>query len=130
MMLIDYYPEIKNAHVTLVQTSFAFFALRGIAMMLGSSIGMRPIVRYTTYLIDIGLLTAAIMLLMALQLNPFTTPWVASKLILLICYIVLGSFALKRGRTRRIRIIAFVAATLTFVLMYMVARRHEAIWMW
>lgn len=130
MMLIDYYPQIKNAHVTLVQISFAFFALRGIAMMLGSSIGLRPIVRYTTYLIDIGLLTAAIMLLTALHLNPFTTPWVASKLILLICYIVLGSFALKRGRTRPIRIIAFVAAILTFVLMYMVAKRHQAFWMW
>jgi len=38
---------------------------------------------------------------------------------------VLGSIALKRGRTRRIRIAAFVAALLTVGFLVTVARAHH-----
>lgn len=124
-MLASHYPLIKSLHILLVQTSFAFFIVRGILMMFKSSLGLSAVVRYTTYLVDMALLTAAILLLVILQLNPFTTTWIAAKLILLLCYIVLGSIALKRGRTSRARVIAYFLALFVFMLIYTIARRHD-----
>ncbi|HEX7249101.1 MAG TPA: SirB2 family protein, partial [Burkholderiales bacterium] len=41
---------------------------------------------------------------------PFVQPWLTAKVLALVAYIVLGSFALRRGRTRGARTGAFVAA--------------------
>ena len=70
-------------------------------------------------------LIAAILLLIALKINPITTPWVSAKLILLICYIVLGSIALKRGRTKLARSIAYFCALAVFIEIYTIARKHD-----
>jgi len=45
--------------------------------------------------------------------------------LLLVVYIVLGSLALKRGRTPRVRALAFVAACTVYVFMASVARGHH-----
>jgi uncharacterized membrane protein SirB2 len=81
--------------------------------------------RYLSYTIDTVLLTAALMLLTALKLNPFVVPWLSVKLALLVVYVVLGSLALKRARTRRSRAAFYVAALATFGFMYFVARAHH-----
>ena len=47
------------------------------------------------------------------------------KVVLLVAYIVLGSVALKRGRTRAIRIAAFAAALATIGFLVTVARAHH-----
>jgi uncharacterized membrane protein SirB2 len=47
------------------------------------------------------------------------------KIVLLLAYIVLGSFAIKRGRTKAIRVTAFVAALLVFAFLVSVARAHH-----
>ena len=47
------------------------------------------------------------------------------KVVLLVVYIVLGSIAIKHGRTRRIRITAFIAALLTVGFLVTVARAHH-----
>ena len=57
--------------------------------------------RYLSYSIDTVLLTAALMLLTILPGAMFANGWLATKLVLLVAYVVLGSFALKRGRTPR-----------------------------
>lgn len=124
-MLIEHYLQIKATHIFLVQFSFFLFAVRGLMMITGSSNGMRPAIKYFTYLIDSLLLIAAILLLIALKINPITTPWVSAKLILLICYIVLGSIALKRGRTKLARSIAYFCALAVFIAIYTIARKHD-----
>ena len=43
------------------------------------------------------------------------TPWLLTKIVLLVVYIVLGTIALKRGRTPQVRAAAFVAALAVFV---------------
>ncbi|MFP5404148.1 MAG: SirB2 family protein, partial [Gammaproteobacteria bacterium] len=50
--------------------------------------------------------------------------WLTAKLFALIAYIVLGTIALKRGKTRKVRIAAWVAALLVFAYMVAVARAH------
>ncbi len=124
-MLAEFYPMIKSAHVGLVQASGLLFVLRGITTLGGSTIGLRKSVRWLSYVIDIALLGAALCLLWILHLNPIATPWLALKLAILVMYIVFGSYALKRARTRPGRLIAFGAAVFCFATMYRIARLHD-----
>ena len=101
--MIDFYLQIKSVHVAMVIASGLLFALRGAAVLAGARWAMAAPLRYLSYTIDTTLLTAALMLLTALKLNPFVVPWLAVKLALLVVYVVLGSLALKRARSRRAR---------------------------
>lgn len=124
--MIEFYPQIKLAHVLAVSLSGGLFALRGL-MVLGGRQGwaLWPPLRYLSYSIDTVLLTAALMLVSILPGALFANGWLTAKLVLLVPYIVLGSFALKRGRTPRGRTVAFVLALLCFASMYAIARAHD-----
>ncbi len=65
------------------------------------------------------LLTAALML--------FTNGWLTVKLVLLIVYIVLGSFALKRAKASGAKAGYFAAAVATYLFMFSIARTHDPI---
>lgn len=125
MSLAELYPFIKQTHIGLVIVSGSLFAIRGLAGLLGFTTAMRAPVRYVSYAIDTVLLTSALLLLTALRVNPFATPWLTAKLTLLVCYIVCGSLALKRARTRPRRALAFSAALLCFAMMFLIARSHD-----
>jgi len=45
--------------------------------------------------------------------------------LLLVVYIVLGVFALRRGRTRAVRATCFVAAAAVFLFIVSIARAHN-----
>jgi uncharacterized membrane protein SirB2 len=83
------------------------------------------VLRYLPHAVDTVLLTTALMLTTVIRQFPFSTGWLTMKVLLLVVYIVLGSIALKRGRTRRIRIAAFLAALLTVAFLLTVARAHD-----
>lgn len=53
------------------------------------------------------------------------TPWLTAKVALLVVYIGLGSFALKRGRNRGSRLLFWIAALLVFGLIASIARAHH-----
>ena len=71
------------------------------------------------------MLTAALMLLSVLPGAMFANGWLTAKLCLLVVYVVLGSFALRRGRTRGVRAGSFVAAVAVFVFMLSIAKLHH-----
>ncbi|MFN3844029.1 MAG: SirB2 family protein [Rehaibacterium terrae] len=123
--MIEYYLQIKHAHIGLVLLSGGLFALRGTAALAGMRWPLAAPVRYLSYTIDTALLTAALMLLVVLRLNPFATGWLVVKLLLLAAYIVLGVLALKRARTRAGRALCLAAALAAFGFMYSVARAHH-----
>jgi len=123
--MIEFYLQIKSVHVAMVIASGLLFALRGAAVLAGARWAMAAPLRYLSYTIDTALLTAALMLLTALKLNPFAVPWLSVKLALLVVYVVLGSLALERARSRRARAGFYVAALVTFGFMYFVARAHH-----
>jgi uncharacterized membrane protein SirB2 len=75
------------------------------------------------------LLTTALMLTTVIRQYPFSTGWLTVKLVLLVAYIVLGSIALNRGRTRAIRVAAFAAALATIGFLVSVARTHHPLGM-
>ena len=123
--MLAFYPQIKLVHIAAVSASGAFFALRALGLLAGMRWPRMAPVRYLSYTIDTALLTAALMLLTALKLNPFVVPWLSVKLALLVVYVVLGSLALKRGRSARMRGGCYVAAVLVYLVMIGIARAHH-----
>jgi uncharacterized membrane protein SirB2 len=123
--MIESYPLIKATHVGLVLASVVLFALRGIAVQLGSPLGMHALVRYSSYTIDTALLTAALLLAFMLHMDPLTHTWLGLKIVLLVVYVVLGSYALKRARTQAARLGFLLAALAVYAWMYGVARAHH-----
>lgn len=119
--MIAFYPQVKWVHVAMVIASGSLFALRGAGMLMGSTIGMAAPVRYLSYAIDTTLLTAALMLATMLYQYPFVHGWLTAKVLLLVIYIVLGSFALKRGATIKTRALFFVAALIVYGMIATVA---------
>jgi uncharacterized membrane protein SirB2 len=123
--MIEFYPQIKLLHVAAVFASGSLFLLRGIAVQAGAAWGMAAPVRYLSYTIDTVLLTAALMLLTILPAAVFANGWLWAKVALLVVYVGLGTFALKRGRTAVVRFACFVGALAVFAGMYMIARTHD-----
>jgi uncharacterized membrane protein SirB2 len=123
--MLEHYPLIKLVHVLAVLASGSLFLVRGLAVQGAAPWAMAAPVRYLSYGIDVILLAAALLLLAVLPAAVFANGWLWVKISLLAAYIVLGSFALKRGRTARIRVACFVAALLVFVSIYLVARSHD-----
>ena len=112
-------------HVAAVLTSGGLFALRGLAMLAGARWHVAAPLRYLSYTIDTVLLTAALMLATILHQYPFVHAWLTVKVLLLVGYIVLGTLALKRARTRRARAWCFAAAVLLYLFIASVARAHD-----
>ena len=123
--MIEFYPQIKAVHIAAVIASGLLFLLRGGAVQLGASWAMAAPLRYLSYTIDTVLLTAALMLATILHQFPFVQAWLTAKVLLLVVYIVLGSFALKRGRTRAVRTSCWLAALLVYLFIVGIARAHH-----
>ncbi|HEX7112745.1 MAG TPA: SirB2 family protein [Mizugakiibacter sp.] len=105
MALVYFYPQIKLLHIWCVALSGTLFLFRGSLRMAGIGFANHPALRYLSYLIDTTLLTAAL---------------------LLVVYVVLGTLALKRGRTPRARAVAFASALAVYAFIISVAIAHDA----
>lgn len=123
--MLEFYVEIKWVHVAAVIASGSLFALRGTGVLAGASWPMWAPLRYLTYTIDTVLLTAALMLATLLHQYPFVHAWLTVKVLLLVLYILLGAFALRRGRTQTQRAWCFAAALLVYLYIASVARAHH-----
>lgn len=124
--MLEFYPQIKLLHVATVLASGALFAVRGVLVLVGHERwAMAAPARYLSYSIDTTLLTAALMLLTILPGALFANGWLIVKIVLLLVYVILGTLALKRARTRRARLACFVAAVTTYGFMFGIARAHH-----
>lgn len=118
---MEIYPLVKHVHMAAALLSFLGFTLRGIWMVMESDLLQAKLTRILPHIIDTVLLAAAIYLLVLLQINPLVTFWVAAKLLLLVAYIVIGTIALKRGRTKRTRVIALAVSIATIMAIFALA---------
>lgn len=123
--VIEFYPQIKFVHVLCVALSGALFLARGLLMLAGSGVANHVILRFTSYAIDTTLLTAALMLASILHQYPFAQAWLTAKVLLLVLYVVLGVFALRRGRTRAVRAACFASALAVYAGIIGVAYFHD-----
>lgn len=123
--MIEFYPQVRLVHILAVALSGSLFALRGVGMLAGMRWPQSAMVRYLSYGIDTVLLTAALMLVAMLPAALFANHWLAVKLVLVVAYVVLGVFALHRGRTRAVRATCYFAALSVFVIIIGIARMHH-----
>lgn len=120
------YPILLTIHVCAVICSGALFILRGIWMMNEAPQLQQRWVKVLPHVNDTILLAAALGLTLSIGQYPFRDAWLTAKVAGLLLYIVLGVIALKTGRTRPIRIGAFVAALLVFAYIVATALTHRA----
>ncbi len=123
--MTEFYFGLRTVHMTCAALTITLFLVRGVMMMLDSPRLSHPVVRWTPVAVDTVLLTSALMLTTVIHQYPFTTSWLTAKVVLLVVYIVLGSIALRRGRTKAIRVAAFVAALLVVAFLVSVALTHN-----
>jgi uncharacterized membrane protein SirB2 len=123
--MASYYLGLRHAHICFAALSITLFAVRGSLMLAESPRLQSMTLRILPHVIDTMLLMTALMLTTVIHQYPFTTAWLTMKVVLLVVYIVLGSIAIRRGRTRRVRVAAFVAALLTVGFLVTVARAHH-----
>jgi len=116
---------IKYLHVSCVLLSYAFFFLRGVWMLRGSPLLQQRWVKILPHIIDTTLLLSAITLAYQLSFSPLSAPWLMAKIIALLLYILLGTLAIKRGKTRKIRLAAWLSAQMVFVYIVSVALTHN-----
>ena len=115
------YFAIKHLHVACVILSGAGFFLRGLLMLTDSPLSGARWLKVAPHINDTLLLGAAIALTVLTSQYPFVDAWVTAKVFGLFAYIVLGSLALKAGRTKRMRVGAWLAAMAVFAWVASVA---------
>lgn len=120
-----WYLQILWTHIGCVIASGTLFFARGCMMLAGLPVANHKALRRISVVIDVTLLAAAIALTMIIHQYPFVQAWLTAKVLLLVVYIVLGVFALRRGRTRAIRATCFGAAVVVFLFIVTVARAHN-----
>ncbi len=121
------YALLKSLHLACVALSGTGFVLRGTWMLRGSPMLVRRWVRVLPHAVDTALLASAIALAVATGQYPLTQGWLTAKLLGLVAYIVLGSIALRRGRTPGIRITAFRGALAAFAYIVAVAMTKQVV---
>ena len=119
------YLVLKNLHLATIAITLALFLLRGFWMMANSPRLQARWVRIVPHVNDTLLLASGIGLAVLIQQYPLVHGWLSAKFFALIAYIVLGTIALKRGKTRGQRIAAWIAALLVFGYMVAVAVAHD-----
>lgn len=107
--------------MSLAFASILFFMVRAYWSIRVQNLLQQKWVKVLPHLIDTLLLVLGITLMVLLRAWPQHHPWLAVKLLALLLYIVLGTFAIKRGRTAASRAGFALAAILVFAYMLMTA---------
>ena len=126
MSTADAYLYVRTLHIACAVVSIAGFALRGALMLADSPTLHKQWVRVAPHVVDTGLLASAAWLAWFLGQVPFVHDWITAKIAALLAYIVLGSIALKRGKTKGVRAGAFAAALAAVAYIVAVALTRDA----
>lgn len=115
------YSLIKMIHVGSVITTFLLFFIRGVWLIKDSPKLRQRWIKILPHVVDTILLTSAITLFIKIQQNGFIDTWLTVKIMGILIYIGLGMVAMRFGKTRPIRIKAWIAAECVFVYIVLVA---------
>lgn len=118
---------LKYLHVGCVALSGTGFFLRGLWMIRESPRLREKWVRVLPHVIDTTLLVSALLLAWQIRQYPFVHGWLTAKVLALIAYIVIGAVGLKYGKTRKIRITAWLVALAVFFYIVLVALTRQAV---
>lgn len=117
------YAAVKQLHVAAVVVSWTLFFLRGAWMIADSPRLEARWVRVVPHVNDTVLLLAGVYLATLVGLQP----WIIAKLVALVAYILIGMVAITRGKTKAVRIAAWIAAQGVFLYIVAVALRKNPV---
>lgn len=123
--MIEYYLQIRTVHIWAISISGALFFLRALFSIFGAKWPHALFIRITSYFIDTTLLTAATMLWTVLPKLAFANNWLHVKLILIVCYILVGFAAMRQKLAKPLRIGLFIFAILLYSAVVVIARAHD-----
>lgn len=126
MRVIEHYLILKHLHITAAYASLVFFVLRAFWSVRGVALLQARWVKVVPHVIDTLLLTFGVTLAVILNFWPLP-PWLSAKITALVIYILLGTVAIKRGKTPKIRASAAVAAVLVFAYIIGAAVERSAL---
>lgn len=118
---------LKLIHLTSITLSFTLFFLRGIWSYCDSDIMRQRWIRIVPHVSDTLLFASALGLAFTIEQYPFLDNWLTAKVFAVMLYIVLGSIAMKRGKTKAIRLAAWLAGLAVFGYIVMVAMTHDPV---
>jgi uncharacterized membrane protein SirB2 len=116
---------LKHIHVSCAVISITLFFLRGIWSFMGSSIMRQRWLKIVPHFVDTALLVSALALAYTIDQYPFLDGWLTAKFFGLVLFILLGTIALKYGKTKTVRVSAWFAALAVFAYIVLVARQHN-----
>ncbi len=123
------YLLLKHLHITAVTLSISIFVIRSVWMLMNSGLHQQRWIRRLSQNIDSILLASAIALTLVIHQYPFTHGWLTAKVTALLVYILAGTVALNRGKTRLIRNVSLAVAITSVGYILWVARSHNP-WPW
>jgi len=115
------YLALKHLHVACVVLSGLGFALRGWWMLNDSPLLKARLTRVVPHVVDTLLLGSALLMAWQSSQYPFAQGWLTAKFFGLLAYILCGTMALKRARTRGRRVVFLVLALLAYAYIVGVA---------
>ena len=118
---------IKIFHVAFVILTFISFSVRSYWMYAGSKLLRNRAVRIVPHIIDFFLFSTGLIMAVSYYGAFYQQSWLLLKLLGVLVYIVLGSVALMRGKTMKIRIAAVFGSWLVFFYIVIMARTHAVI---
>ena len=111
------YDWLKIIHLSFVGLSLILFFSRALMSIQGLDWRLKwPILKFIPHINDTFLLASGFTLAWYTSI-PLLSGWLSVKLLLLVVYILLGSFTLKYARTQLQRWLGVIAAVITISLM-------------
>ena len=123
---MDYF-FIKQMHIGFAYLSISLFVLRSILSVTSSSLLQHKLLKILPHIVDTLLLVFAVCLMAIIHQYPFVDAWLTAKFIALLAYIVIGTIAIKRGKSAVIRFWASILAIIIFTYIYGVAKTHHVL---
>lgn len=122
------YTVIKMIHVITALISISGFVLRGVWMLRESAMMQQRWVKIVPHVNDTVLLLSAITLAVMISASPLSDAWLMAKILALLAYIGFGMLALKPGRSKTLRVGAWLAALCCFAYIVAVAMT-KSVWL-
>lgn len=118
---------LKQIHVVCVLLTFVSYTLRGFWMIADSPLLQHRVTRILPHVIDTVLLISGFSLAVVVYGDFYRHTWLMVKLGAVVVYIVLGSVAIKYGRTKTVRVIALILGWCVFFYIVALARYNSIV---
>jgi uncharacterized membrane protein SirB2 len=119
--------SLKALHIIFALLTFLSFSLRGVWMLMDSPLLKRKVVRIFPHIIDTCLFASGLTMALTYYQAFYIHTWLVAKLTALILYIVMGSIALKYGKSKKIRMFSLIVSWLILIYIVIVARTQSPI---